>query len=127
MSTCLRADIVLTAPRAPFAARPFRVRPFLAGPYARPYVAPRATPRGDVPDPASLSRNKYGEKRRLTQPERVKLLRELLRSGSILAGPCCHDAISARLIERAGFDFAFMSGFCTAGAKLGAPDTGLIS
>jgi hypothetical protein len=27
----------------------------------------------------------------------------------------------------AGFDFAFMSGFCTAGARLGAPDTGLIS
>lgn len=27
----------------------------------------------------------------------------------------------------AGFDFAFMSGFCTAGARLGAPDAGLIS
>ena len=42
-------------------------------------------------------------------------------------GPCCHDALSARLIERAGFDFAFMSGFCTAAARLGAPDTGLMS
>lgn len=39
-------------------------------------------------------------------------------------GPCCHDGLSARLIERAGFDFAFMSGFCTAAARLGAPDTG---
>jgi len=44
-----------------------------------------------------------------------------------LQGPCCHDALSARLIEKAGFDFAFMSGFCTAAARLGAPDTGLIT
>ncbi|PSC69845.1 Phosphoenolpyruvate carboxylase family isoform 2 [Micractinium conductrix] len=42
-------------------------------------------------------------------------------------GPCCHDGLSARLIERADFDFAFMSGFCTAAARLGAPDTGLMS
>jgi len=28
---------------------------------------------------------------------------------------------------RPGFDFAFMSGFCTSAAKLGAPDTGLLS
>ena len=26
-----------------------------------------------------------------------------------------------------GFDFAFMSGFCTSAARLGAPDTGLLS
>lgn len=31
------------------------------------------------------------------------------------------------MIERAGFDFAFMSGFCTSAARLGAPDTGLLS
>lgn len=44
-----------------------------------------------------------------------------------MQGPCCHDALSAKLIEQAGFPFAFMSGFCTAAARLGAPDTGLIS
>jgi 2-methylisocitrate lyase-like PEP mutase family enzyme len=27
----------------------------------------------------------------------------------------------------AGFEFAFMSGFCTSAARLGAPDTGLMS
>lgn len=42
-------------------------------------------------------------------------------------GPCCHDALSAKLIEQAGFPYAFMSGFCTSAAQLGAPDTGLIS
>lgn len=42
-------------------------------------------------------------------------------------GPCCHDALSAKLIEDAGFNLAFMSGFCTSAASTGMPDTGLIS
>eukprot|EP00878_Enallax_costatus_P006766 GHUV01007092.1.p1 GENE.GHUV01007092.1~~GHUV01007092.1.p1 ORF type:complete len:438 (+),score=119.18 GHUV01007092.1:227-1540(+) len=58
---------------------------------------------------------------------RTDSLRELLKGPTILKVPCCHDGLSARLIERAGFDVGFMSGFCTAGARLGAPDTGLIS
>lgn len=41
--------------------------------------------------------------------------------------PGCHDAISAKLIESAGFDTAFMSGFAVSGSRLGLPDTGLIS
>ena len=41
--------------------------------------------------------------------------------------PCCFDALSARLIERAGFEISFMSGFSTSAAKLGLPDTGYIS
>lgn len=45
----------------------------------------------------------------------------------LLQGPCCHDGLSARLIERAGFDFSFMSGFCTSASRLGAPDAGLLS
>jgi 2-methylisocitrate lyase-like PEP mutase family enzyme len=44
-----------------------------------------------------------------------------------LLGPAAYDGISAKLTERAGFDFAFMSGFCVAGARLGLPDTGLLS
>jgi 2-methylisocitrate lyase-like PEP mutase family enzyme len=41
--------------------------------------------------------------------------------------PGCHDAISARLIEEAGFEIGFMSGFAVSAARLGMPDTGLIS
>ena len=41
--------------------------------------------------------------------------------------PCCWDALSARLIERAGFGLTFMSGFAVSAARLGAPDTQLIS
>ena len=41
--------------------------------------------------------------------------------------PCCFDALSARLIEQAGFAATFMSGFGVAAARLAMPDTGLIS
>jgi 2-methylisocitrate lyase-like PEP mutase family enzyme len=54
-------------------------------------------------------------------------LRSLLESPGIISFPCCYDALSARLIERAGFSLSFMSGFAVAAVRLGAPDTGLIS
>ncbi len=41
--------------------------------------------------------------------------------------PGCHDAMSARLIEEAGFEIGFMSGFAVSASRLGMPDTGLIS
>lgn len=41
--------------------------------------------------------------------------------------PGCFDALSAKLIAAAGFKVAFMSGFAVAAARLGLPDTGLIS
>lgn len=41
--------------------------------------------------------------------------------------PCCFDALSARLVEAAGFQLTFMSGFSVSAARLGLPDTGLIS
>ena len=39
----------------------------------------------------------------------------------------CFDAISAKLVERAGFPLTFMSGFSVSAARLGLPDTGLLS
>ena len=54
-------------------------------------------------------------------------LRALLAKPGIIAMPCCFDALSARLIERAGFPLTFMSGFAVAATRLAAPDTGLIS
>jgi 2-methylisocitrate lyase-like PEP mutase family enzyme len=41
--------------------------------------------------------------------------------------PGCHDAMSARLIQEAGFEIGFMSGFAVSASRLGMPDTGLIS
>src|SRR5688500_19094410 len=54
-------------------------------------------------------------------------LRSLLARPGILTMPGCHDAISARLIEEAGFELGFMSGFAVSASRLGMPDTGLIS
>ena len=41
--------------------------------------------------------------------------------------PCCFDALSARLVEQAGFPLTFMSGFAVSAARLALPDAGLIS
>jgi len=54
-------------------------------------------------------------------------LRALLARPEIAVMPCCFDALSARLIEQAGFDVTFVSGFAVSAARLGLPDTGLIS
>jgi 2-methylisocitrate lyase-like PEP mutase family enzyme len=54
-------------------------------------------------------------------------LRLLLDRPGLLVMPGCHDAMSARLIEEAGFALGFMSGFAVSAARLGMPDTGLIS
>ena len=54
-------------------------------------------------------------------------LRTLLAEDRLYVTPSCFDALSAKMIERAGFDLAFMSGFAVSAARLGMPDTGLIS
>ena len=54
-------------------------------------------------------------------------LRALLQRPGLITMPGCHDAMSARLIEEAGFELGFMSGFAVSASRLGMPDTGLIS
>lgn len=54
-------------------------------------------------------------------------LRTLLTQPGILTMPCCFDPLSAKLIEQAGFPLSFMSGFAASAARLGVPDTGLMS
>lgn len=54
-------------------------------------------------------------------------LRQLLGGPDLLLMPCCFDALSARLIEQAGFPLTFMSGFAVSAVRLALPDTGLIS
>jgi 2-methylisocitrate lyase-like PEP mutase family enzyme len=63
----------------------------------------------------------------MTVPSAAERLRMLLARPGIRVMPCCFDALSAVLIERAGFDLTFMSGFAVSAAKLALPDTGLIS
>ena len=54
-------------------------------------------------------------------------LRKLLADPGVLVLPGCFDAMSARLIERAGYPGAFMGGFAVSAARIAMPDTGLIS
>ena len=54
-------------------------------------------------------------------------LRALLDEDRLLQMPGAFDAMSARLIEDAGFPLAFMSGFAVSASHLAGPDAGLIS
>ncbi|NIZ60076.1 carboxyvinyl-carboxyphosphonate phosphorylmutase [Sedimentitalea sp. CY04] len=60
----------------------------------------------------------------LSSPDR---LRALLKGDQIITMPCCFDPLSAKLIEQEGFPLTFMSGFAASAARLGLPDTGLMS
>jgi 2-methylisocitrate lyase-like PEP mutase family enzyme len=51
-------------------------------------------------------------------------LRQLLHATPLLV-PGCHDAMSAKVLERAGFPAVYMTGYGTSLALLGLPDAGL--
>jgi 2,3-dimethylmalate lyase len=54
-------------------------------------------------------------------------LRELLAGPEPVVAPGAYDALSARLVEQAGFDVVYMTGFGAAASLLGRPDIGLLS
>lgn len=60
------------------------------------------------------------------RPTRAAILREKLERRQALVVPGCHDALSARIIESAGFEAVQVSGFGLAGSLLSAPDVGLV-
>ena len=61
------------------------------------------------------------------KPGPAERLRAVLARPGLHVMPCCFDALSAQLVERAGFALSFMSGFAVSATRIGAPDTGLIS
>ena len=54
-------------------------------------------------------------------------LRALLAGDALIVAPGAHDALSARLIEQAGFDTVYMTGYGASASLLGRPDIGLLS
>jgi carboxyvinyl-carboxyphosphonate phosphorylmutase len=54
-------------------------------------------------------------------------LRALLAAPDPLVAPGAYDALSARLIEQAGFDTVYMTGFGTTASLIARPDVGLLS
>ncbi len=53
-------------------------------------------------------------------------LRELLAAPQPLVAPGAYDGLSARLVEQAGFDAVYMTGFGTTASLIGRPDVGLL-
>jgi 2-methylisocitrate lyase-like PEP mutase family enzyme len=62
--------------------------------------------------------------KRLSPAEKLRIL---LNKQEMMVISACHDALTARLVEMAGMPATFMSGFGVAAARLGLPDTGLVS
>jgi methylisocitrate lyase len=58
--------------------------------------------------------------------DRASILRRALERRAALVVPGCHDALSARIVESAGFEAVQISGFGVAGSLLGKPDVGLV-
>lgn len=54
-------------------------------------------------------------------------LQTRLREGRILSAPGVHDALSALMVERAGFEAAHLSGASIAYTRFARPDAGLLS
>jgi 2-methylisocitrate lyase-like PEP mutase family enzyme len=58
--------------------------------------------------------------------DRASILRAALGRRAALVVPGCHDALSARIVESAGFEAVQVSGFGVAGSLLAKPDVGLV-
>lgn len=65
--------------------------------------------------------------RNTSQRSGAQALRKRLKDPKIIMAPGCYDCLSARLVEQAGFEAAFMTGFGASGSILGQPDYGLMT
>ena len=64
----------------------------------------------------------------LTQPNSGPArLRELIAGDAVVVAPGAYDALSARLVEQAGFDAVYMTGYGATASLLARPDVGLLS
>ncbi|MCA3306219.1 MAG: isocitrate lyase/PEP mutase family protein [Roseomonas sp.] len=54
-------------------------------------------------------------------------LRQRLKVSGIIAAPGAPDSLTARLIEQAGFEAIYMTGFGATAVRLGRPDIGLLT
>jgi carboxyvinyl-carboxyphosphonate phosphorylmutase len=60
-------------------------------------------------------------------PEPRARLRELLSGPGPVVAPGAYDALSARLVEQAGFGAVYMTGFGSTASLIGRPDVGLLT
>ena len=62
-----------------------------------------------------------------TPPAPRARLRALLAGAGPVVAPGAYDALTARLVEQAGFDVVYMTGFGTTASLVGRPDVGLLT
>ena len=58
--------------------------------------------------------------------KKTTVLRKAIMERRAVAVPGCHDALSAKAIEKAGYEAIQVSGYGLAGSFLAKPDVGLI-
>jgi 2,3-dimethylmalate lyase len=59
--------------------------------------------------------------------KKTTMLRKILSENKLVVTAGAHDALSARVIAKAGFEVVFLSGFGFEASLLGRPDIGLLS
>ncbi|QUL99152.1 MAG: isocitrate lyase/PEP mutase family protein [Candidatus Fermentithermobacillus carboniphilus] len=63
----------------------------------------------------------------MVELKKTTQLRQLLSSGKIVVAPGAFNALSAKIIEQAGFPAVYMTGYGASADLLGAPDYGLLT
>jgi 2-methylisocitrate lyase-like PEP mutase family enzyme len=64
---------------------------------------------------------------RVTAMRQENTLREMLSRHELVVAPGAYSALTAKLVEAAGFRCIYMSGYCTAASTTGLPDLGLLT
>jgi 2,3-dimethylmalate lyase len=59
--------------------------------------------------------------------KRTAQLRQLLQRKEILVAPGAHDALTAKIIEKTGFQAVYFTGYGQAASHMGTPDIGLLT
>jgi carboxyvinyl-carboxyphosphonate phosphorylmutase len=59
--------------------------------------------------------------------KKTTLLRKLIEDEQILVAPGAHDVLTAKVIEKVGFNAVYMTGYGQAASLLGKPDVGLLT
>ena len=59
--------------------------------------------------------------------KKTSLLKQALARDELIVAPGAYDALSAKIIEQAGFTAVFLSGFGLSASLLGKPDIGLLT
>src|SRR3989442_434084 len=102
------------------------------GVHRRDGAARRAQPRGAAAEPIERARPLLAPgaraadraRQRRSRMTRRRTLRTLVEAKQGLIVPGAYDAISAKLVQQAGFPAVYMTGYGTSASRLGLPDLG---